>query len=64
MTQETAESQSNLVVLNTLEERRKSIRCSFRYDVRMSTPRYTTNMRTIPGRRRKSEHYTTVARVF
>ena len=64
MTQETAESQSNLDVLNTLEERRKSIRCSFRYDVQMSTLRDTTKMRTIPGRRRKSEHYTTAARVF
>ncbi len=64
MTQETAESQSNLVVLKTLEELRKSIRCSFRCDVQMSTPRDTTNMRTTTGTRRKSEHYTTVARVF
>ena len=51
MTQETAESQSNLVVLKTLEQLRKSIRCSFRYDVQMSTPRDTTNMRTIPDTR-------------
>jgi hypothetical protein len=49
LTQETAESQSNLVVLKTLEELRKSIRCSFRYDVQMSTPRDTTNMRTTPS---------------
>jgi len=64
LTQETAESQSSLVVLKTPEELRKSIRCSFRYDVQMSTLRDTTKMRTIPGRRRKSEHYTTAARVF